>query len=123
MHGFRDEREYAQAVADAKTRVKEVTPSEAARIRERGEAMFLDVREPNEWNLFHIPGAIHVPLGEVAQRVKDAVPADRPIIVYCARGNRSALAADTMRQLGYGDVSSMASGIRGWVDAGGDVEE
>jgi rhodanese-related sulfurtransferase len=123
MHGFKNEQDYARAVADAKARVKEVTPDEALGIKERDGAIFLDVREPNEWNLFHIPGAVHVPLGEVEHRVADTVPAGRPVVIYCARGNRSALAADTMQRLGYTDVTSMSGGIRGWVDAGGDVEE
>jgi rhodanese-related sulfurtransferase len=123
MHGFKSEQEYARAVADAKARVKEVTPDEALDIKERGDAVFLDVREPNEWNLFHIPGALHVPLGEVEQRVAESVPPDRAVVIYCARGNRSALAADAMQRMGYTDVTSMSGGIRGWVDAGGDVEE
>ena len=119
-----DQRTYEQMVADAKTRIREVTPREALAQREAdGGVVFLDVREPQEWNLFRIPGAVHVPLGALGDAVGRAVRTDQPVIVYCARGNRSALAADTMREMGYRDVASLAEGIRGWMQAGGDVEE
>jgi rhodanese-related sulfurtransferase len=51
------------------------------------------------------------------------VPTDKKVIVYCARGNRSALAADAMQDMGYTDVASMSSGIIGWANIGGDLEE
>jgi rhodanese-related sulfurtransferase len=115
---------YEQMVAEAKTRIREVTPEEAIALRRRGEdAVFLDVREPQEWNLFRIPGAVHIPLGQLDQRVADEVPRDRRVVVYCARGNRSALAADTMQNMGYTDVASMAAGITGWAHAGGDIDD
>src|ERR671939_1922941 len=105
---------YEQMVAEAKTRIREVTPEEAIALRRRGEdAVYLDVREPQEWNLFRIPGAVHVPLGQVDQRVAETIPRDRKVIVYCARGNRSALAADAMQNMGYSDVASLAAGITG----------
>ena len=118
------EQSYEQRVAEAKTRVREVTPEQAIAMRRRGEdAVFLDVREPHEWNLFRIPGAVHVPLGQLEARVADAVPRDRHVVVYCARGNRSALAADAMQNMGYTDVASMAAGINGWAHAGGEVDD
>jgi rhodanese-related sulfurtransferase len=82
----------------------------------------LDVRELPEWNMAHIPGAVLVPLADVGEKVEAAIPRDSKVIIYCASGNRSAIAADTMQQLGYSDVASMAGGIRGWADAGGEVE-
>jgi rhodanese-related sulfurtransferase len=54
--------------------------------------------------------------------VEARVPRDRRVVVYCASGNRSALAADTLQRMGYTDVASMRGGIRGWVDAGGEIE-
>lgn len=112
-------------VADAKTRIREVTPREAIAERLAGEPapVFLDVRDPQEWNLFRIPGAVHVPLGALGERASGSVDAARRIIVYCARGNRSALAANALQEMGYGDVASLAQGIRGWMEAGGDVEQ
>ena len=118
------EMSYEQRVADAKTRIREVTPEEALAMRGRGEdAVYLDVREPQEWNLFRIPGAVHVPLGAVDDRILERIPRDRKVIVYCARGNRSALAADAMERMGYRDVASMARGITGWAHAGGEVDD
>lgn len=114
---------YEEAVQDAKTRIREVTPGDARDLRSRdASVVYLDVREPHEWNLFHIPGAVHIPLGTVLESVSDSVGRDKQIVVYCARGNRSAIAADRMQKMGYSNVVSMSAGIRGWVDAGGDVE-
>jgi rhodanese-related sulfurtransferase len=50
------------------------------------------------------------------------VPRGAEVVIYCASGNRSALAADTLRQMGYEKVSSLAGGFRGWAEAGGDVD-
>lgn len=69
-----------------------------------------------------MPGAVHVARGTLEGRIEGAVPRERKVILYCARGNRSALAADTMREMGYRDVSSLAGGIQAWVDAGGHIE-
>jgi len=54
--------------------------------------------------------------------VETRVPRERPVVVYCASGNRSALAADTLRAMGYADVTSMRGGVRAWADAGGEIE-
>jgi rhodanese-related sulfurtransferase len=55
--------------------------------------------------------------------VEEVLPRDARIVLYCAAGNRSALAAETLREMGYTDVCSLDSGFRGWVEAGGDIEE
>jgi len=110
-------------IEEAKTRIKEVTPAEALQMREQDpDIVYLDVREPNEWNLGRIPGALFIARGNLEGRVEATIPRDRKIIIYCARGNRSALAADTMQQMGYADVASMSQGFIGWVDVGGEVE-
>ncbi|HVF40657.1 MAG TPA: rhodanese-like domain-containing protein, partial [Gemmatimonadaceae bacterium] len=102
-------------------RVTEVTPAEALRDR-KPDTVFLDVREANEWNVARIPGAVHIPLGQVGSKIEEAAARDRKIVIYCARGNRSALAADAMLKMGYTNVASMSAGIRGWMDAGGEIE-
>lgn len=112
-----------QLIQDAKQRIKEVTARDVLEMRERGEDFaIVDVREDREWNLGHVPGAVHVARGTLEGRIEGAVPRERKVILYCARGNRSALAADTMREMGYRDVSSLAGGIQAWVDAGGHIE-
>ena len=110
-------------IEDAKKRIKEVTPAESMQLREHDPSIvFLDVREPNEWNLGRIPGAVFIARGNLESRVEATIPRERKIIIYCARGNRSALAADTLQQMGYEDVASMSAGFGGWIDSSGPVE-
>jgi rhodanese-related sulfurtransferase len=110
-------------INEAKTRIREVTPDQVRQMQQRNEdAIYLDVREPNEWNLGHLPKAMHIPRGTLETKVEAAIPRDRKVIIYCAGGNRSALAADTLQQMGYSDVASMSGGFRGWAQSGGEVE-
>jgi rhodanese-related sulfurtransferase len=109
-------------IAEAKGRVKEVSAAEAMKRRASGDAVtFLDVRDSQEANLGMIPGAVHVSRGMLESKIEGLVPREADVIIYCASGNRSALAADTMQQMGYGKVASLAGGFRGWVDSGGEV--
>ena len=109
-------------INEAKQRIREVSPREAADMRRRGDVVFLDVREPNEWNLGRVPGALHIPRGILESNIEMRVPRPASVVIYCAAGNRSALAADTLQQMGYTNVVSMADGWRGWVHNGGEVE-
>lgn len=108
-------------IDEAKSRITQVSASDEVRNR-NDDTVYLDVREPNEWNLGHIPGATHIPRGNLEGKVEAMIPRDSKVVIYCASGNRSALAADTMMQMGYGDVASMSGGFRGWADSGGEVE-
>lgn len=111
-------------INEAKTRIREIAPRDVQSLLEKGEkAVYLDVREPNEWNLGHLPGAMHIPRGTLETKIEQMIPRDARIICYCAGGNRSALAADTMQQMGYTNVESMSGGWRDWVASGGRVEE
>ena len=110
-------------VNDAKTRIREVTPKEVREMQSRGEnVVYLDVREPQEWNLGHLPRAIHIPRGTLESAIEARVPREQKVVIYCASGNRSAFAADTLQQMGYADVASMSRGFRGWAEDGGEVE-
>lgn len=82
----------------------------------------LDVREPAEYATGHVPGATLLPLGTVADAAPGQFARDARIVAYCGSGNRSALAADTLQQLGYSNVTSMRGGIQAWADAGGEIE-
>jgi rhodanese-related sulfurtransferase len=106
-------------INEAKTRIPEVGVAEATAAP---NVVWLDVREPNEWNLGRIPGAKFIPRGQLETNVEKQIPRDANVVIYCASGNRSALAADTMRIMGYDHVSSLRGGFRAWVDAGGEVE-
>ena len=89
----------------------------------RGEPIvFIDVREPNEWNLFRLAGARHIPVARVMAEAA-SLPQDARVVVYCARGARSSAAAAQLQAQGFTNVESLTGGIMGWVDAGGDVEE
>lgn len=107
----------------AKSRIAEVTPAEAIAAANDADIVFLDVREPNEWNLGHVPGAVHIPRGQLEGKIELAVDRDMRIVVYCAGGSRSALAADTLKQMGYKHAESLEGGFRGWAEAGGQVED
>lgn len=109
--------------ADAKRRVREVTPAEVREMQQRGESMvLLDVRDQAEVNLGKVPGAVHISRGTLEGKVEAAIPRDANVVIYCASGNRSALAAITMQEMGYEHVSSMAGGFRDWATSGGAVE-
>jgi rhodanese-related sulfurtransferase len=107
-------------INEAKGRIREVSPTEA--LQEQDTAVFIDCREPNEFNLGHIPGAILIPRGQLEQNIEAVVTRDKRIILYCASGNRSALGADTLQQMGYTNVVSLAAGFRGWFEAGGEID-
>ena len=77
----------------------------------------LDVREPDEYAVGHIPDAVHVPLGQLADRVEE-VPRDRPIVAYCGHGERSATAVSLLERSGRADLLSLNGGIDAWSDAG-----
>jgi rhodanese-related sulfurtransferase len=108
---------------EAKARVREIDAKEALQLHSEGRATFVDVRDLNEVNLGMIPGAIHLDRGRLESKVEAAIPRDAAVVLYCAAGNRSALAADTMQQMGYTNVCTLSSGFRGWVEAGGDIQE
>ena len=110
-------------MADVST--TEISPSELRARQERGERTpLLDVREQNEWNLFRIPGAIHLPLARVSSAANEALAQfpDGEIVVYCGRGARSMQAVEMLRAQGD-RATSLAGGIGAWIDAGGEVEE
>ena len=81
--------------------------------------VLVDVREKNEWNEGHIPGAVHVPRGYLELQIEEAVPdTSKKVVLYCAGGVRSLMAGRTLQQMGYNDVVSMAGGFGQW-KAGG----
>jgi rhodanese-related sulfurtransferase len=113
----------ADLLAEAKTRIKEVTPQQVLDMQRAGEPItFLDVRDLHEVNLGKIPGTIHISRGNLETKVEAQIPRDAHVVIYCASGRRSVFAADTMQVMGYENVASMATGFRGWCESGGDIE-
>jgi molybdopterin/thiamine biosynthesis adenylyltransferase/rhodanese-related sulfurtransferase len=113
----------AEIIRQIKSQVDEVDPSEVRAHLNNG-LVLVDVRESEEWDAGHIPGARHVPRSYLESRIEGAAP-DRSerVVLYCASGNRSALAAHTLKEMmGYEHVASMTGGITLWKDRGYDVE-
>ncbi len=110
MAGFRE------LLNEAKAAIREVDPAEAERMVRDG-AVLLDVREADEFEQGAVPGSVFLPRGHLESQVEGKLPdRDRPVVVMCAGWVRSAFAARTMEQLGYGDVVSMAGGFNRWKD-------
>jgi rhodanese-related sulfurtransferase len=119
-------------VADAKSRIREVSATEAAEtVKKNPQTLVVDVREPAEWAEGHIPGAILVPRGmleakadlEYANREPRLADRGQPIILHCASGARSALGADVLQQMGFTNVCSMAGGFAAWKEKGLPIEK
>lgn len=102
-----------------KAEIREMSAAEAQTQLGAGGVLVLDVREPDELSAGIIPGARAIPRGFLELRIEQLEPQrDREILVYCAGGNRSALAARSLRELGYTHVSSLRGGFNGWKEAG-----
>ncbi|MFT6397797.1 MAG: molybdopterin/thiamine biosynthesis adenylyltransferase/rhodanese-related sulfurtransferase [Bradymonadia bacterium] len=111
MSGFRSH------LDRVKQGIREVRPADVR--AEFESAVFLDVRAETETADGHIDGAVLIPRGFLELRIEEAVPnLEAEIIVYCAGGTRSALAAHTLQTLGYSNVASMSEGFGGWKQAG-----
>src|SRR5688572_3553937 len=106
--------------------IREVTVDELAALLEAAPAdgqpapRLIDVREPNEYATAHVPGAVLIPLGTVADNV-DAFRGDGPVYVICARGGRSMTAAELVAEQGV-DAVNVAGGTMAWIDAGHPVD-
>lgn len=83
----------------------------------RGGMVLLDVRGRNEWDAGHIPGAVHIPLGELAER-RQELPDDLPVAVHCQGGGRSAIAASLLKAAGHREVSNLIGGFEEWSKSG-----
>lgn len=93
---------------------EDVDTHEAERLAADGAVLLLDVREPEEWDAGHAPGAVHVPLGDLDPAT---VPTDRPVVAVCRSGNRSGKAAAALGAAGL-QVHNMAGGMNAWAAAG-----
>jgi rhodanese-related sulfurtransferase len=114
---------YQELLAETKARVKDIGVKDAFALRHTtGDVVFLDVREPQEYNLGKIPGAVTVSRGNLESNVEALVPREKSVVVYCGNGNRSTFAADVLRIMGYENVRSLREGFSGWVAEGGEVE-
>ncbi len=115
---------YHDLVGEARPRVREVTVEDVMTRQMKDDGtVYVDVREDREWVAGRMPGAVHIGRGVLEPTVQQVLPDPAtPLVLYCAGGNRSVLAADVLQAMGYTNVASMAGGMRAWMQAGGDVE-
>ena len=111
---------FLNLVEQAKRKIKECTIDQVKAKLDREECFhFIDVREDHEFAQDHVKGARHLGRGILERDVETEIPDKQAeIILYCGGGYRSALAADSLRQMGYTNVISMDGGIRAWREAG-----
>ncbi|MDO9168981.1 MAG: rhodanese-like domain-containing protein [Methylobacter sp.] len=96
-----------------------VSPKAASAMQVEDKAVIVDVREDDEWNAHHIPGAIHIPLGQLNERLAELEPyKNRPVIAQCQSGRRSEKAQLALMSAGFSKVYSMAGGIQAWDEQG-----
>lgn len=116
----------AQMVQEAKQRVENLTPQQVADELQQGDALLVDIREPGEREQTGvIPGAISAPRGMLEFWADPSSPyhrqefqPDRRVILHCASGGRSALAADMLNELGYSNAAHLDGGFKAWSEAG-----
>jgi rhodanese-related sulfurtransferase len=112
-----------EMVAEAKESICEVTVSEAKELLDKGGYVFLDCREPKEYKMGHIPGAVNIPRGLLEFKIANKVPdKSTQIVMYCKKGGRGCLAACTLCRMGYENVVNMDGGWLAWEKAGYPVE-
>ena len=115
---------YEELVSEARSET-ERTDVEAVRegLRSGGGVTVVDVREPAEYEAGHIPGAKPLPRGLLEYRAAEELPdRDARIVVHCALGGRGALAARSLKEMGYTNVANMEGGIKDWKEKGYEVE-
>jgi len=110
---------FERLVAEAKKHITEISPQDTAAKLESGEAVVIDVRDKDEWDEGHIPGATHMSRDTIELDIEEKVPDPNAMIIcHCGGGGRSALAAETLQKMGYKNVHSMAGGFKAWKTAG-----
>ena len=110
---------FEKLVSDAKKNIQEISPQETAAALKPGDTLLIDVRDADEWREGHIPGAKNFSRGTVELEIEEAAPdSSTSIITHCGGGGRPALAAESLKRMGYKNVQSMAGGFKAWKAAG-----
>lgn len=114
-------------VSAARGRIVEINPEAlSAELRRGGNLLLVDVREPDEYRLGRLPGAVSIPRGTIEPAADLQYPKRHPdlsqarkrrVVLYCATGGRSALACDVLREMGFENIASLAGGVTAWQDA------
>lgn len=109
---------FLTVVDAARAKIRECTVEDVLARRQRNESFrLLDVREDDEWRAGHIDGAEHLGRGVLERDIEERIPdKSTPLVLYCGGGYRSALAAESLGEMGYTDVVSMDGGWRAWTE-------
>lgn len=103
---------------EAKSRIHEISAADAATAQAKG-ALLIDVREASDFEKKHAAGAIHLSKGVIEMKIEEHAPdVGATIICYCGGGNRSALVAESLQDMGYENVRSMTGGFKAWEQSG-----
>jgi sulfur-carrier protein adenylyltransferase/sulfurtransferase len=115
---------YRELLAQLRSEIAEVDVVRARELLSAADRpLLVDIRELEEWSEGRIPGAVHIPRGNLESRIEQAAPdKTQPIVVYCAAGNRSVFGAKSLEELGYENVVSLAGGYVDWKRSGFDTE-
>ena len=117
--GMAEHARFQKLVAEAKKKITETSPTEAAANVKSGEALIVDVRDKDEWDEGHIPGAMHMSRGTIELDIEEKVPdTNAMIICHCGGGGRGALATESLQKMGYKNVRNMTGGFKAWKAAG-----
>lgn len=108
---------FQDLVGEAKGRIREVTQDDFKQwLEQKKDMTILDIREPHDHSVNRIPGALNIPRGMLEVEIDESVPnQDQTVVLYCGGGSRSALAAQTLQEMGYTDVYSLQGGFKHWV--------
>jgi hydroxyacylglutathione hydrolase len=98
---------FPESAAKGGERVEQVNPADL------DDVVVIDVRNDNEWNDGHIPSAMHIPLGHLAERIAE-IPDDKKVVVQCQGGGRSSIGASLLQKMGRTNVANLAGGFRAW---------
>jgi molybdopterin/thiamine biosynthesis adenylyltransferase/rhodanese-related sulfurtransferase len=114
---------YRELLQQVRAEISEIDASRARELVDAREPVVVDVREQDEWDEGHIPGAVHIPRGHLESRIERTAPdLSGQVLLYCSAGNRSAFAAKTLEEMGYEDVVSLAGGFTDWKRNGFPIE-
>jgi len=112
-----------ELVTEAKKSICQVSISEAKDLIDKGGYVFLDCREPKEFKMGHIPGAMNIPRGLLEFKIAKKIPdKNAKIVMYCKKGGRGCLATCTLCRMGYKNAKNMAGGWMAWEKAGYPIE-
>jgi len=115
---------YQQLVMEALQSIPQVDPAQLqSRLQGGEQIVVIDVREPEEFGQGKIPGAYTIPRGVLEGQVDGRLPRESTVVLYCAGGGRSALAARSLAEMGFDKVENLQGGFSNWVNSGLPVEE